>query len=88
MFNQAFIHLFKLKSKSNIFIHIQKWEQCIFLKYGIYLALIRRNLGNIDTIKQNLAATRLIKTGNDPQRGRLSAAGRSKQRQELILVNI
>ena len=41
-------------------------KQCVFLKYRIQISLVRRQVGNILTIKYDLTLIRRDKSAKDP----------------------
>ena len=63
-------------------------KQGIFLKYGIYLSLVRREVGDIDIVKQNASGIRLFKSADDSQRSRFAAAARTEQRNKFVFPDI
>ena len=60
----------------------------ILLKYRINLSLIRRQIRNILSLKENFARIRGRKASQNPQRRCLAAARRSKQRNKLVFLNL
>ena len=59
-------------------------KQRIFLKYSVDMTLIRRQIRNILTFKNNLSLIRCRKTTNDTQCGSLATAGRTQQGHKFI----
>ena len=79
--------LFNPQTESNVFIHIKVRKQCITLKNGVNLALIRRNTIYFFALKQNLAAVRLQKAGYKPQGGCFTTTGGTQQSYKLLILN-
>ena len=61
------------QTEGNVLKHVQMREQCIFLEDGIDLPLIRRNVINPHTVKQDVTGCWRHKAANDPQRGGFAA---------------
>lgn len=51
-----------LQAEGNIFLNIHMRKQSIFLKYRIQISLIRRNLSDILSVKNDTALVRRHKT--------------------------
>jgi hypothetical protein len=58
-------------------------EQRVALEHRVDVALVRRHAGDVDPVEQDAARGRLLEPGDQPQGGRLAAAGRPEQREEL-----
>ena len=74
----SFISFFRqsalAKRKRHIFKDIQMRKQSILLKYGIDMALMRRNVVYTLAHKDNVAAVGIFKAADNSQCGGLSAA--------------
>ena len=55
------VNLLKIKTECHVVMDIQERKKCIFLENRINLPLVRWNLGNIDSVKQQFALTWLLK---------------------------
>ena len=86
--NDVFTHFFNFQSKSDIFIHIQMREKCIFLKNRVQLALIRRLFADLFPVKNYLSLVRIQESSKNPKKRRLAAAARSEQRHKFLLVDV
>ncbi|OWK20097.1 hypothetical protein AJ88_33320 [Mesorhizobium amorphae CCBAU 01583] len=62
-------------------------EQSVGLEDGVDRPLERRQRRDVLAIEQDLAFARKVEAGDQPQKRRLSAAGRPKQREELIFAD-
>ena len=62
-------------------------KQGIFLKYCIQMSLVGRYIGNLLSLKEHLPGIRLFKSAYNTQGSGFSAAGRSQQCNEFILIN-
>ena len=63
-------------------------EQCVFLEHGIHLPLIRRYRGDILAIEKDIARFWGNKPGDHTQGGCFAAAGRAKERNKLLIVDV
>ena len=63
-------------------------KQGILLEDGVDLPLVRRDLRDVDAVKEHLAAGRLFEAGDDPERCGLAAAAGAQQCQKLVFVDI
>src|ERR1022692_1413897 len=75
------------QAERHVVEHGQEREQRVALEDRIDVALMRRDAGDIHVIEQDPAVSRLLEPGDQPQRGRLPAAGRAEQREELAAGN-
>ena len=62
-------------------------KECIILKYCIDITRLRCQSGHIPAIKEYLTGVRDLESRYNTQCRRLSAAGRSKERDKLSFVN-
>ena len=88
LFNDVFGLFFQIQTKGNVVIDIEMGEQRVFLEYGVDLTLVRRQAGNILSVKQHLSVIRVQKSGNDTQQGGFAAAGGAQQSDKFIFINI
>ena len=63
-------------------------EERVALEDGVHLPLVRRRRRHVGAVEQDLAAVRPLEAGDQPQRRRLAATGRSEQREELAAVDV
>ena len=63
-------------------------EESILLKNSIQLPFVRRKIGNILAVKQNLPLIRRFKAAYDTQSGSLTASAGTQQSQKLIFPDI
>ena len=77
-----------LETECDVVIDIQMRKQCIVLEYGIDVTLVRRNLCDILTVHHDLTFGRIQESGNDPKQRCLAAAGRTKQGDKLVLIDV
>ena len=63
-------------------------EQRVFLKYGVYGALVRRQHGNIRAVQKNFSFVRHFESRNHAQRGGFAAPGRTEQRYEFAFAHV
>ena len=80
--------LFQPQAKGHILVHVQVREQCVFLEHGIHLPLIRRYRGDILAIEKDIARFWGNKPGDHTQGGCFAAAGRAKERNKLLIVDV
>lgn len=77
-----------LQTESDVLFHRHMREKRIGLEHHVGGALIGRNAGNILALQQDAALSRFLETGQHAHQRGLAAAGGTKQREELALVNI
>ena len=63
-------------------------EQRIFLEYGVDLALVRRQAGDVLPVKDNLSVIGIEKARDDAQQRGLAAAGRAEQCDKFIFIDV
>jgi len=61
----------------------QEWEQRIALKDRVHVAAVRWHGGDVGAVEQYPPGRRPLKAGDEPQGGRLAAAGGPEQGEEL-----
>jgi hypothetical protein len=76
-------HVLEAQPKGDVVGHVQEREQGVALEDGVDLALVRRGAGHVDPVKQNAAVGGLLEPGDQPQGGRLAAARRTEEGEEL-----
>ena len=77
-----------LETECDVVIDIQMRKQCIVLEYGIDVPLVGRDLCDILTVHHDLTFRRIQESGNDPKQRCLTAAGRTKQGDKLVLIDV
>src|SRR5581483_5114460 len=60
-------------------------EQRVRLEHHPHVALVGRDVRDVLAVDDDAAAVRAVEAGDEPERGRLAAARRPEQRQELAL---
>ena len=63
-------------------------EQRVFLEHGVDTALMGRDIVDLITLKIHLTALGRFKARDDAQGGRLTAAGRTEQGNELLVIDV
>ena len=74
--------------KRHVFKHVQVGEEGVALENGVDVALVRRNVVDALTEKEDVALIRRFKAADHAQGRGLAAAGRAEQRQKFIVVNV
>ena len=74
--------------KRHVFKHVQVGEEGVALENGVDVALVRRNVVDALTEKEDVALIRRFKAANHAQGRGLAAAGRAEQRQKFVVVNV
>ena len=63
-------------------------EEGVILEDGVDITLIRRQVGHVLAVQQNLARGGLVEPGDHAQTGGLAAAGGTEHGEELTILNI
>src|SRR6266566_3273227 len=63
-------------------------EEAVGLKDHPHVAPVGRRAGHVLAVDDDRAGVGPVKAGHEPQRGRLAAAGRPEQREELALLEL
>ena len=63
-------------------------EQAVGLEHHPHVAAVRRSPRHVGAVDDDRAGGRMVEAGDEPQCGRLAAAGRSEQRDELALLEL
>ena len=71
------------RSVRDVVPHRHVREQRVVLEHGVDVALVRWHPRDVDPLEPDRAFGRSLETRDHPQRGRLPAAGRAEQREEL-----
>jgi hypothetical protein len=82
------VHVQEAQAEGDVVVDVQEREQRVALEDGVDLALVRRGAGHVDPVEQDAAGGRLLEPGDQPQRGRLAAAGRPQQREQLAAAHL
>ena len=80
--------LLDLQAECDIIENIQMREQGIPLEHRVDVPLVCRHLQEVFAFEIDYARISSLESRDDPERRRLTAAGRSEQRNELIISNI
>jgi hypothetical protein len=75
---------FDPKTEGDVFRDAHMREQGVFLEDGIELAFVRRKLRDVLSVKDDLAAVRLLKAADDAQGRCFSAARRAEECHEGV----
>src|SRR5574344_951820 len=81
-------HSLQLQRVADVLLHIHMRKQCIALKNGVDITLVRFEIAYIISFQNYVSAIRRIKPGNYPQCGCLSTARSSKQSQEFPFFHL
>ena len=63
-------------------------EQAVRLEHHAHVALVRGHLGDVPAADRHGARGGLVQAGEDPQRGRLAAARRAEQGDQLTRLDV
>ena len=86
--DHVLVHFFQIQAESNVLCHIQMGKKGIFLENGVYLSLIWRQLGNLNSVKQYFAAAWLLEACNNTKGCGLSTATWSQKGEKLVLIDV
>ena len=86
--DHVLVHFFQIQTESNVLCHIQMGKKGIFLENGVYLSLIWRQLGNLNSVKQYFAAAWLLEACNNTKGCGLSTATWSQKGEKLVLIDV
>ena len=79
--------LLDAKPKGHVFIDVEKGEQRIFLKDGVEMPLVGRNVCDIFAVKKDAARVGIQEPSDDAERCRFSTARRAKQRNKFTVFD-
>ena len=71
------------QAEGDVLEHAEVREERVALEDGVRRALERREVGHVGVAEEDLALADLLEAADHPQRGRLPAARRAQQREEL-----
>ena len=77
-----------LEAVGDVVEHRHVREQRVGLEHGVDVALVRRDADGRAAVDLDLALRRLVEAGDHAQRGRLAAAGRAEQGEELARAHV
>ena len=77
------VHLLAPEAEGDVVRDAQVGEQRVALEDGVGRPPVRRQPDDVGAVDQHLALGRLLESGDHPQRGRLAAAARAQQGEEL-----
>ena len=80
--------LLDLQAEGNVVVYIHVGEQGVFLKDGVDLPFIGRNVINPHTVEQNVSRRGRREAADDPQRGGFAAPTGAKQCEEFLIIDI
>ena len=63
-------------------------EERIFLEYGVYLTLIRRDVVDLNSVKKHLSDIRGLKSADNTQSGGLTASRRTEKGDKFLVVDV
>ena len=81
-------HLGDAQAEGHVLEDIHVGEERVFLKYGVDLPFVGRNIVDAFAVKEDLAGGGLLKPADDTQCGGLTAATWTQQRQKFLVVDI
>ena len=71
------------QAERHVVSHVKEREQRVALEHRVDVAPVRRHVGDIGAVEQDLARGRLLEARDQPQGGGLAAARRAEQGEEL-----
>ena len=75
--------LLVLQAERDVLLHVQVREQRVVLEDRVDVALVRRGLGHVLTIEEDLAFRRTLEASDHPEGRGLPTTGRTEHREEL-----
>jgi hypothetical protein len=81
-------HVLEAQPEGDVVGHVQEREQGVALEHRVDLALVRRGAGHVDPVEQDAPLGGLLEPGDQPQGGRLAAARRAEQGEELAAGHV
>jgi hypothetical protein len=76
------------QSELDVLLHGQVWKKRVVLEDSADVALVGLQMLDAGAIQPDLADGRLLETGHQPERGCLSAARGTEQREELAASDL
>src|SRR5690606_13004535 len=76
-----------LEPEGDVALDRQVREERVALEDGVGRAAVWRQVGDVGAVDPDPPAARPLEAGDHPQRGRLAAAARPEQREELAAVD-
>lgn len=83
----SFRHLAKLQAECHVVENGHMWIKRVRLENHRDIAVFRRNVVDDPVANQNLAFADFFQTGQATQRRRLTAAGRTNQNEEFLILD-
>src|SRR3954469_25555239 len=77
-----------LQPEGDVVVDVQVREERVVLEHSVDVALVRRCVGNVCAIQEDLTGSWLLEAGDHSQSGRLPAAGRPEEREELTTRDV
>ena len=88
LFDLIFRHLLDAQTERDILKHVQMRKQCVTLKHCVHMAFMRRQVVDAFPLEENVSLFRIHKAADDTQRRCFSAAGRTEEGDEFLVVDI
>ena len=76
------------QGEGHILKNVEMGEKGVFLEHGVNIALMGRHIVDALAHEYNVALVGLLKAAYKAQSGGLSAAGRTKEGDKLVIINI
>src|SRR5690348_16574975 len=76
------------QAESDVGADIHVGEQAVGLEHHTHVALVRRHVGDVAIVDQHSSGVGAVESAQDPERGRLAAAGRTEQRDQLAVLDL
>ena len=82
------VHLLDAQTEGDVLVHGHGREEGVVLEHHADVALLNRDMGDVLILDDDGARSRLDEAGDGAQGGRLAAAGRAKEGEELAFLNM
>ncbi len=80
--------LFLPQGEGHVFKDVQVGEQGVLLKDGVHTPLVGGHVVDLLPQEEDVALVRRLKAADEPQQGRLAAAGGAEQGDKLVVVDV
>src|SRR5581483_4392516 len=76
-------HVLVAEPEPDVLLDREVREQRVVLEHRVHVSLVRRDLGHVDAVEQDLSLVGPLEPGDEPERGGLAASGGREGREEL-----